>query len=104
MDPVAIETRRADNVRADSLDGGAAAPSYANVITLLDNSGDVRIPESFAKLRFVLEKAHVLQQKVRRQTMQSKGANQVPTVWWRKSVHLSSVLPLLIQDVKTQSK
>jgi hypothetical protein len=60
MDPVALERRRADNIRADSLDGGTAAPSYADVTTLLDNSGDVRIPESFAKLRFVLEKAHVL--------------------------------------------
>jgi hypothetical protein len=60
MDPVAIEKRRADIVHADSLDGGATAPSYANVTTLLDNSGNVRIPESFAKLCFVMEKAHIL--------------------------------------------
>jgi hypothetical protein len=46
MDPVVMEKRHADNIRADSIDGGAAAPSYADLTTLLDNSGDVRIPES----------------------------------------------------------
>jgi hypothetical protein len=60
MDPVAIKQHGANNDRADSLDGGGAAPTYANVTTLLDTSGDVRIPESFAKLCFVMEKAHVL--------------------------------------------
>jgi hypothetical protein len=60
MDLVAIEKRRADNPLANTRDGSGVAPSYANVTTLLDNSGDVGIPESFAKLRFIMEKAHVL--------------------------------------------
>jgi hypothetical protein len=65
MDPVAIKKRLADNVRADTAlkaleRGGTTAPSYADLTTLLDNSGDVNIPESFEKLHFVVEKAHVL--------------------------------------------
>jgi hypothetical protein len=65
MDPVAIKKRLADNVRADTAlkaleRGGTTAPSYADLTTLLDNSGDVNIPESFEKLHFVDEKAHVL--------------------------------------------
>jgi hypothetical protein len=75
MDPVTIKKCRGDNALADTLNGGGAAPSYADVTTLLENSGDMRyenattllgnsgdmrIPESFAKLRFVVEKAQVL--------------------------------------------